>query len=369
MNTNPSPEPSHPTPSTANPSFSIQRIVTVILPIVGIAALVFWLSKKADEQAREEIRNWPAKQFGLDKPTSNRLAAKFQDADGDLIADRPAPDQCINPETIYFSYIPGDDTSEQVSVWGELMDAIAQATGKPVEYRSSNTVAEQLEALANGDLHITGINTGSVAKAVNVSGFVPRFVFGNEEGPFGYTMKFIVPARSELNEIKDLAGQTIVFTSADSNSGFKAPVVMLKYDYDLTLGRDYEFRFSTSHDDSIRMVAAGEASVASIASDMLERAVAAEDVDPTAVREIYSSEKFPSATIGLAHDLEQGIAKKIVAAIKEFSLEDSELAKSLGLSESAKFVEIQSYKDEWALVRRTDDALGVIHETKKSPAK
>lgn len=83
------------------------------------------------------------------------------------------------------------------------------------------------------------------------------------------------------------------------NPGFKAPIVMLNFYHGLTVGKDYDCTFSTSHDVSIRMVVEGEAAVATFASDMLDRLLS-ETSPRTSFNEIYSSEKYPAAALGLA---------------------------------------------------------------------
>ena len=44
----------------------------------------------------------------------------------------------------------------------------------------------------------------------------------------------------------------MTFTRLDSNSGFKAPLVLLMDEYHFMPDRDYQWGFSQSHEDSIK---------------------------------------------------------------------------------------------------------------------
>lgn len=340
--------------------FSLRRVLLLVVPLLCATVVSLLYFRQAEEKAVRRADEWAAHQFGLDRPSQNRLSTEYEDQDGDLLADRPGPAECISPETLFFSYIPGVGPASQAETWRGLTDAIAEATGIPVEFKQVTSIDDQLIALAAGELHITGVNTGTVPQAVNASGFIPMFVIGKSDGTVGYTMKFIVHDDSPIRQITDVKGKRITFTSTDSNSGFKAPVVMLMYDHDLQPGRDYDYGFSTSHDRSILGIADKTMAVAAVASDMLDRSISRGDVNPASIRTIYTSERFPSATLGCAHNLEAGLVEKIAAAITDFRIDTTSLQTAVGLPEGAVFIPV-SYKNEWALIRRTDDALGVIH--------
>ena len=151
-------------------------------------------------------------------------------------------------------------------------------------------MSEQLAALKKGELHITGLNTGLVPVAVERDGFVPLCTLGRADGTFGYTMEILVPAGSAIKEPKDIKGHKVTFTRPDSNSGCKAPFVLLMEEYKLMPERDYQWNFSLGHEDSIKRIAAKEIEVAPVASDILARMVEKGEVDPASVVSIYKSE-------------------------------------------------------------------------------
>ena len=153
-----------------------------------------------------------------------------------------------------------------------------------MKFAHYTTADEQLAALKKGELHIVGLNTGLVPTAVEQDGFVPLCTFGRDDGSFGYTMEFLVPAGSPIKKLADIKGHKVTFTRLDSNSGCKAPLVLLKEKYNLLPERDYQWGFSHGHEDSIKGVAAKEFEVAPVASDILARMIEKQGSRPGRVR-------------------------------------------------------------------------------------
>ena len=234
------------------------------------------------------------------------------DAGGDLVADLPTdPDQIVSPDPIVFSYIAEmpEAANEAISeddrraVWQELLDALADGTGRRVEFKHFGESDEQLAAFRRGELHIVALNSGAVQAAVEGGGFVPLCTLGKADGSYLHTMKIIVPAGSRVTSPADLRGHRLTFTRPISNSGFKAALILLMDQYDMLPERDYEARFSLGHDKSIQLVATGETDAAPVASDLLARAVATGQVKEDAIRTIHESERFPPAAIGVPYNL------------------------------------------------------------------
>ncbi len=167
-------------------------------------------------------------------------------------------------------------------------------------------------------------------------------------------MLFLVPAASSIQKLEDLKGHAITFTTRSSNSGCKAALALLQ-DHDLLPQRDYLWRFSQGHDESIARVATGEAEVAPVASDMLQRAIAAGTIRPEQFRIIYESEPFPPATLGYAHDLTDELAANIRKAFLDFDCHGTSLQKRFDDSQTAKFVPL-SYEQDFGRIRSIDAA-------------
>ena len=127
---------------------------------------------------------------------------------------------------------------------------------------------------------------------------------------------------------------------------------MREFDY-LPL-RDYLWKFSGSHDASIRGVAQGQYEAAPVAGDLLVRAVNNGELSDDQFRTIYESERFPPATFGYVHLLPKDVADKIRDAFLEFQCEGTSLQPVFESAGVKKFVPL-SYKQDYALIRRVDD--------------
>ncbi len=293
--------------------------------------------------------------FGIGQAAHDQLEPRFSDADGDLVADLPRdPAQCIQPDPIVFSYIAGENAERDAEQWAGFVAHLGQVTGRRIEYLRLSTVEDQLKALQDGSLHVTGFNSGAVPLAVNSGGFVPVCTYGNDAGQFGYRMQIVVPAQSPIKRVEDLRNRRIGFTNLSSNSGFKAAFVLLMSQYQLLPERDYLWAFSGGHQASLEALKVGKYDAAALASDLIEQAVRDQSLDSKALRVVYESERFPPAALGYVHSLEPKLAEQIRAAMLSYSIDGSPLADYFG--SNARFLPI-TYKDDWATIRRIDQLL------------
>jgi phosphonate transport system substrate-binding protein len=322
-----------------------------VITVLGVKLATSRIIADAQKQSEATMLHW----FELSSPTPRRLDERFTDADGDLVADTPqASELQQSPTTLKFCYIAGPDAEDERAAWQDLVAHLSKAVGRPIEMVAFHTTNEELDALANRSVQIAGFNTGAVPVAVASSGFVPAVTFGKENGSFGITMELIVPAESEIGKLPELKGHTVTFTSRDSNSGCKAALALLQ-DNELLPMKDYMWKFSGGHEESIKGVASGRYDAAPVASDLLQRAISAEVVKKDDVRSIYESEEFPPATIGYAYDLAPELAASIRKALIEFNPQGTSLQRQFDAAGATRFVPI-AYKQDFALIRRIDDA-------------
>ncbi len=351
-------------------------IVAVVLLVCCAVALNWlyarWVVAPAAEHAEQNERLF-LQMVGLHEPVTNRLDPRFTDADADLVADAPTdPAKQIDPEALAFCYIAGgsatDESDDERERWRPLMNHLSKVTGKRVEYAALPDAKAQLRALRDGKLHVTGLNTGNVALAVNQCGFVPVCVLPTSDGSGLSRMRLIVPADSAIRAPADLKGHELTLTEPGSNSGYKAALVLLRSDFGLLPARDYTIRYSQGHPQSIAAVAEHHAEIAAVSDDMLERAVAAGMVKKDQYRSVYESEKFPSAGLGYAYNLKPDLAAKVREALTTFDWKGTPLEKQLGASAAGatKFVPA-NYKNDWAVIRRIDDASGQVYQIEDQP--
>jgi phosphonate transport system substrate-binding protein len=342
-------------PSSA--SISLGRVLAVVVPVVIVAMVgSFMLGKSWEAAAREELEQQMLSRL-LGEQITPIDNSPLADADGDLLADSPADDRCLAPETIVFTFVAAQEVRDQATVWKEVMAALSERLDRPVEYLHFSSTDEQLAALRNGELHVAVLNTGTVPTAVRTAGFVPVCTFADADGNYGYTMQIIVPGESNITEPDQLKGRKVTFTRPNSNSGFKAPLVVLMNEFGLRPERDYEWGFSLGHEESIGGVAAGKYEAAPIASDVLQRMIERGELEATAVRQVYESDRFPPATVGYIYNLTSDIRDAIGETLLGFDWEGTGLTNEFG--DGGKFVAV-TYKDDWAGTREIDETFANV---------
>ncbi len=296
--------------------------------------------------------------------SAHALDGRFKDADGDLVADAPADTKAqVDPSTIVFSYTPVEDPAVYAKVWDDFIRHMEKTTGKKVQFFPVQSNAAQIEAMRAGRLHVAGFNSGAVPLAVNCAGFVPFAIMAGDKGEFGYEMEIITYPGSGITKMTDLKGRKLAFTAETSNSGYKAPVALLKSDYKLEAGKDYQTAFSGKHDNSILGVANKDYDAAAIANEVMHRMVDRGVVKKEQIVTIYKSQTFPTTGYGLVYNLKPELAKKVQDAFFTFNWKGTELEKEFVKQGVTKFAPI-TYQKNWDVVRKVDTAMSVSYECK-----
>lgn len=290
------------------------------------------------------------------------LDDRFRDDDGDLVADPPRDEsEWVNPDTLVFAYTPVEDPSVYRDVWTDFLDHMAAVTGKEVRFFPVQSNSAQLEAMRAGRLHVSGFNTGSVPVAVNCTGFVPFAMMASDDGSFGYEMEIITYPGSGIDEVEDIRGGELTFTSQTSNSGFKAPSAILKGEFGMIAGEDFETAFSGRHENSILGVANQDYEAASVANSVKARMIARGAIEEDDVEVVYQSQTFPTTAYGHVHNLHPELAEDVREAFFSYDWEGTPLAEEFNRNGEDQFIEI-TYEDEWAVIRTIDEANGVSYD-------
>ena len=299
-------------------------------------------------------------------PIAHALDARYQDNDGDMVADAPAdPKDWIDPATLVFAYTPVEDPAVYAKVWDGFIRHMAEVTGKKVQFFPVQSNAAQLEAMRAGRLHVAGFNTGSNPLAVNCAGFVPFAMMVSNDDRYGYEMEIITYPDSGIEKVEDIRGKKMAFTSETSNSGYKAPSALLRDQFRMEAGKDYDPVFSGKHDNSILGVANKDYPAAAIANSVKQRMEARGTVQPGQLKIIYKSESFPTTGYGHVYNLKPELAEKVREAFFSFNWEGSALAKEFNAAEppQEKFMPI-TYKEHWQVVRDIDRAMDIQYTCK-----
>jgi phosphonate transport system substrate-binding protein len=221
--------------------------------------------------------------------------------------------------------------------------------------------AAQIEAMRAGRLHVAGFNTGSNPLAVACAGFRSFAMMAAEDGSFGYEMEIITYPGSGIEEVEDIRGETLAFTSETSNSGFKAPSAILMAEFGMEAGTDFEPTFSGAHDSSILGVANKDYIAASIANSVKGRMIDREVVTEDQLVTIYQSQTFPTTGYGTVYNLAPDLQEKIQEAFFSFDWEGTALAEEFGRNGEDQFIPI-TFQEDWAVIRTIDEANGVVYE-------
>ena len=290
-----------------------------------------------------------------------KLASRFQDADGDMVADTPTdPAKQMDPSTLIFAYTPVEDPAVYAKVWKGFLEYMEKVTGKKVQFFPVQSNAAQIEAMRAGRLHITGFNTGSNPLAVACAGFKPFATMASADDTFGYEMEIITYPGSGIERVQDLKGKKLAFTSETSNSGYKAPSAILKAEYGLEARKDFEPVFSGMHDNSILGVANKDYAAAAVANSVMQRMIARGVVKSDQIKSIYKSQTFPTTGYGAVYNLKPDLQEKIKQAFFSFQWKGSALAEEFGKSGEAKFIPI-TFKKDWEVIRKIDAATNVSY--------
>ena len=167
-------------------------------------------------------------------------------------------------------------------------------------------------------------------------------------------MAIITREDSDLESVEDIKGSTLAFTAETSNSGFKAPSAILRSEFGMEAGEDFETTFSGKHDNSVLGVYNGDYPAAAIADAVMIRMGARGVIDLDEIEVLYESQAFPTTGYGVAHNLAPDLQEKIKEAFFGFDWEGTALLEEFGASEPPQetFIPI-SFKEEWAVIRRS----------------
>jgi phosphonate transport system substrate-binding protein len=152
----------------------------------------------------------------------------------------------------------------------------------------------------------------------------------------------------------------VAFSAMSSNSGSRAPMVVLNEEFHLMPGRDYSFVFTGDQLRSMKDLAAGKHDAICVANDYFARQLAKSENNLVGAqfRSIYKSKSFPPLCFGVPHNLTPKLRKDLEEALKLFPLAGS------GVPLTQARFEPVNYKLDWTYVRDMDEALGRLAEGK-----
>ncbi|ABB40523.1 phosphonate ABC transporter, periplasmic phosphonate-binding protein [Oleidesulfovibrio alaskensis G20] len=292
--------------------------------------------------------------FAADCSFRGALDEAYCDENKDLVADPPKdPAEFKDPSTLVFTYTPVEDPAVYQDAFADFQAYLEKKTGKRVIYYTVQSNAAEVEAMRSGRLHIAGFSTGPTCYAVNLAGYIPIAVKGNEGEFQGYRLLLITRKDSDIKSVADLKGKRVAHTSASSNSGNLAPRALFPK-LGITPDKDYTVVYSGKHDQSILGVAFGDYDAAPVAGDVFKRMAKAGRINEEDFRIVWQSEQFPTSSFGYAHDLKPELVEQIREAFLEYRFTPA-MQKTFGGAD--RFFPV-TYQKDWAIIRDIADANG-----------
>ena len=297
------------------------------------------------------------------------LDERYCDRNGDLVADAPTdPSQWVDPDTLIFAFAPSRDPAVLREAWADFLEHMEKVTGKKVLFFPAHSNAAQIDAMRSGRLHVAGFNTGSNPLAVNCAGFVSFTIMASLNGDYGYSMEILTYPGSGIEKVEDIKGRTLALTAPTSNSGFKAPLALLKSEFDMIPGRDFKTTFSGAHDNSILGVANKNYDAAAIANSIKFHMIKRDEIKEEDTIVLYQSQKFPTTGYGHVFNLKPELAEKVKESFMSFQWDKPDgsptsLKVEFSKSNEGQFIPI-TYQEHWNVIRKIDAANNVSYACK-----
>lgn len=188
--------------------------------------------------------------------------------------------ECVDPDTLVFSIIPTEETTQEVDLYQPVLQRLKENTGKPIEFFMPTAYSSVIEAMMNGWVHVGvhGPNSYVIAKEKDPTlevfatyAKLPGHL--QEEGP-GYRAVLITRADSEFDTVESLRGAVVALADPASTSGNLLPRVVFQDELDVPFD-DYFSRvvYSGGHDQSTLAVKEGRTDAAFVATHRFDNVI------------------------------------------------------------------------------------------------
>ena len=266
--------------------------------------------------------------------------------------------ECKDPDTLVFSIIPTEETTQELDIYKPLLDTLKEKTGKPVEFFMPTSYASVIEGMVNGwvQIGVHGPNSYVLAKEKDptlevFATYTKTKGHFQEEGP-GYRAVLVVKADSKFDSIESLKGSVVGLADPASTSGNLLPRMV--FGETIKTGPELEKYFSKvvytgGHDQSALAVKEGRVDDAFVATHRLDNVIDRGLARKEDFRVLWESDIIPQDPMVYRGDL----CEPVKAAIREafLTLHDDPAAKPLfdGIN-STKFVAMKD--SDYDIIRK-----------------
>lgn len=139
--------------------------------------------------------------------------------------------KCDNPDTLKFSMIPTEETTQELTLYKPVVDYLKEKTGKEVEFYMPTSYASVIEAMLGGwvDIAVQGPNSYVIAREKDptievFATYAKRPGHLQKEGP-GYEAVLISKKGGKFDSIPSIKGTVLGLGDPASTSGNLVPRV------------------------------------------------------------------------------------------------------------------------------------------------
>lgn len=220
--------------------------------------------------------------------------------------------ECNNPDTLVFSIIPTEETTQEVDIYAPLLAKLKEKTGKSVEFFMPTSYASVIEAMINGwvQIGVHGPNSYVLAKEKDptlevFATYTKKKGHFQEEGA-GYRAVLVVKADSKFDSLDSLKGSVLGLADPASTSGNLLPRIV--FGEEINTGPDLEKYFSKvvytgGHDQSALAVFEGRVDDAFVATHRLDNVIDRGLAKEEDFRVLWQSEVIPQDPMVMRGDL------------------------------------------------------------------
>ena len=254
-------------------------------------------------------------------------------------------------EPLRVSAIPDESPTELIRKFEPLGRYLEQQLGRPVRFTPVTDYAATVEGLAAGKLDLVWYGGFTFVQARRRTGTAIPLVQREEDAHFH--SKFIVPAASKAQTLKDLKGGTFAFGSVSSTSGHLMPRFFL-LQAGIDPDRDFtRVAYSGAHDVTAKWVEAGKVDAGVLNESIWQRLLDEKRIDPARVRVLWTTPDYQDYNWTVRGDLDPKLVEKIRAAFLALDPANPEQRKILDLQRTRRFIPTSAdrYRDIEAAAR------------------
>jgi len=232
------------------------------------------------------------------------------DATADGASDQAAANS--NPTKLVVALLPDENAATIIQDNEGLSNYLAETLDKEIELVVTTDYSSMIEAASNGRIDLAYFGPLSYVLAKTKSDIEP-FAARLEDGSTTYTSVIIGNVAAGVDELADIAGQTVAFGDPASTSSRLFPELTLAQ-ADLTAGEDYEAVFLGAHDAVALAVQNGNAQAGGLSRPIFDSLVNEGTLDPSQIVVIAESEPIPQYPWTLRSDLDPALKADIRSA-------------------------------------------------------